>query len=363
MPACQHTEQRVSEYLIGGRSLNTSLLRVFVVDDFEPWRRFAISTLETQAGLHIVGQASDGFEAVQKAQELQPDLVLLDIGLPTLNGIEVGKRIREKLPNVKIVFCSENRSSDITEEALRIGSGYVLKSDAGRDLFPAVDAALRGSQFLSSALARDNRGGNKGQNTRSGAPNKIVAPIPPKNVVIRHEVEVYPNDAALVNSFARLIQATLAVGNVVIVIATESHRAEILDRLKADQMDMEAATEQKRYVALDRDEILAAIMVNDLPDPIRCAKLVGDVIAAVKDAQKQTPGVVICGECAPALLDRGNSEAAVQLEHMWDEIARRHNADVLCGYLWSTFSLEKSNSAFQRICAEHSAIQGRALGY
>jgi DNA-binding NarL/FixJ family response regulator len=343
--------------------LNTSLVQVFVVDDFEPWRRYAISTLEARPGLHIVGEASDGFDAVEKAQELQPGLILLDIGLPTLNGIEAGKLIREKVPNAKIVFCSENRSWDITEEALRVGAGYVLKSEAGKDLLPAVEAALRGSQFLSSTLARDNLDGNKGHIPHNSAPKKLIAPLPPENVVIRHEVEFYPNDAALVDSFARLIQATLAVGNVVIVIATESHRTEILDRLKADQVDLYAATEQKRYIAVDRDETLAAIMVDDLPDPIRLAKLLGDLSAAAKGAPKHSPRVAICGECAPALLARGNSDAAIQLEHLWDKIASRYGADVLCGYLWSTFSREKNNSAFQRICAEHSGVQGRALGY
>jgi CheY-like chemotaxis protein len=81
--------------------LEGSTTRIFVVDDFEPWRRFVSTTLQKQLTLQVIGEAVDGLEAVQKARQLQPDLILLDIGLPTLNGIEAARRIRELPPNPK----------------------------------------------------------------------------------------------------------------------------------------------------------------------------------------------------------------------------------------------------------------------
>jgi DNA-binding NarL/FixJ family response regulator len=97
---------------------------------------------------------SDGLEAVQQAEELQPDLILLDIGLPTLNGIEAARRIRRVSPASRILFVSENRSADIAEEALSTGaSGYVFKSDAGSELLPAVKAVLEGKRSISASLA------------------------------------------------------------------------------------------------------------------------------------------------------------------------------------------------------------------
>jgi DNA-binding NarL/FixJ family response regulator len=129
-------------------------VRILVVDDYEPWRRFASTTLREQPELEVVGQVSDGLEAVQKAQQLQPDLILLDIGLPTLNGIEAARRIRVVSPTSKILFVSENRSPDIAEEALSTGAGgYVVKSDAGSELLPAVKAVLEGKRFISASLA------------------------------------------------------------------------------------------------------------------------------------------------------------------------------------------------------------------
>jgi len=103
--------------------------------------------------LQIICEVSDGLEAVQKAEELQPDLVLLDIGLPNLNGIEAARRIRELSPKSRILFVSEDRSWDIAGEALRTGAnGYVVKSDAASELLPAVEAVLQGKQFVSSGL-------------------------------------------------------------------------------------------------------------------------------------------------------------------------------------------------------------------
>src|SRR6266576_2415993 len=126
-------------------------IRVFVVDDYEPFRRFVTSTVGEQPELQTIGEASDGLEAVRKAQELQPDLILLDIGLPTLNGIEAARQIRERTPKSKILIVSENRSQDIVHEVLRRGAaGYVVKSDVATELLPAVEAVLKGKQFVST---------------------------------------------------------------------------------------------------------------------------------------------------------------------------------------------------------------------
>lgn len=130
-----------------------SIVKVLVVDDFEPWCRLICSMLQKHPGLQIVGEVSDGLEAVQRARELQPDLVLLDIGLPDINGIEVARGIRKFSPKTKILFVAEDNSPEVAEAALGTGArGYVVKSDAGRELLPAVEAVLGGERFISSSL-------------------------------------------------------------------------------------------------------------------------------------------------------------------------------------------------------------------
>lgn len=137
-----------------GGTLEEPIRCVLIVDDYEPMRRFLVTKLQTKKELRIMSEATDGPEAVEKARELQPDLILMDIGLPTLNGIEAAREIQKLSPGSKILFVSENRSSDVAEEALRSGGlGYVVKSDAEKDLLPAVDAVLNGKRFISASLA------------------------------------------------------------------------------------------------------------------------------------------------------------------------------------------------------------------
>jgi DNA-binding NarL/FixJ family response regulator len=131
-----------------------SSLRVLVVDDYEPFRRFSCSTLEIRPDLQVVGEASDGLEAVQKAEELQPDLIVLDIGLPTFNGIEVARRIRKLCPECKVLFMTLESSADVAQEAFCLGAmGYVVKARAGSELLAALEAVLEGRQFVSRGLS------------------------------------------------------------------------------------------------------------------------------------------------------------------------------------------------------------------
>jgi DNA-binding NarL/FixJ family response regulator len=130
-----------------------SAIRVLVVDDLEPWRRFVTTSLDKEPDLEVVSGASDGLEAVRKAEELQPDLIVLDIGLPKLNGIEAARRIRKLVPKSKILFLTQESSDDVVREAFSVGArGYVVKIDAGSDLLPAVESVLRGRSFVSSGL-------------------------------------------------------------------------------------------------------------------------------------------------------------------------------------------------------------------
>ena len=131
--------------------MGVSLVRVLIVEDFVPFRRFLCSTLGTKPQLQVVSEASDGLEAVQKAEELKPDLILLDIGLPSLNGIAAARQIRKLSPESKIIFVSQESSADIIQEALNLGAwAYVLKTRAQSDLVAAVEAVLLGRQFVSS---------------------------------------------------------------------------------------------------------------------------------------------------------------------------------------------------------------------
>jgi DNA-binding NarL/FixJ family response regulator len=120
-----------------------SSVRILVVEDFPPFRQFICSMLGERNGLQIIGEAADGLEAVQKAVELKPDLILMDIGLPSLNGLEAARRILELVPESKIIFLSQESSADVMQAALKMGArGYVVKIKATSELMTAIDAAI-----------------------------------------------------------------------------------------------------------------------------------------------------------------------------------------------------------------------------
>lgn len=137
------------------RNRRGSTIRVLVVEDNEPFRQFVRATLGIRPELQIISEVSDGLEAVQRALELQPALIVLDIGLPSLNGIEAARQIRKLSPKSAILFLTQETSPDVVQEALDLGaSGFVFKAQAARDLLIAVEAVLRNERFVSSTLKR-----------------------------------------------------------------------------------------------------------------------------------------------------------------------------------------------------------------
>lgn len=118
-------------------------IRILLVDDFEPWRQYVRSLLQTRAEFSVVAEVSDGLAAVQKAKELKPDLILLDIGLPSLDGMKAANCIRQAAPEARIIFVSNNSDTELRQAAVRSNAkGYVLKTNAAKELLPVIDAAM-----------------------------------------------------------------------------------------------------------------------------------------------------------------------------------------------------------------------------
>jgi len=127
---------------------------IVIADDFAAFRSFVRSKLQ-ENGFQNVAEASDGLEAVAKAAELQPDLLILDIGMPNLDGIKAAAQIHSIAPESKILFVSQNTDPDIVQSALSDGAGgYVCKSEIDHELLPAIEAVFEGKRFVSAVLRR-----------------------------------------------------------------------------------------------------------------------------------------------------------------------------------------------------------------
>jgi DNA-binding NarL/FixJ family response regulator len=335
-------------------------IRVLIVDDYEPWRRFIRLTLLAYENLQVIGEVSDGLEAVEKAYQLQPDLILLDIGLPKLNGIEAARRIREVSPASKILFVSENRAADLAEEGLRVGGGgYVVKSSAAAELSAAIRLVLQGKQFLSPSLSGPSLRNPEEQNTANILSWKgITAAAKEESVIARnHEAGFYSEDRGLLDAVTQFIGTALKAGNAAIVIATESHRNRLLVSLQDYGLNVVTAVEQGRYIAVDAADALSTLMVDGELDGVRFfrefAALIGN---AARAATAVNGRVAIFGECVQLLWAEARAEAAIQAEKVSNQLATRYDVDILCGYSLTSFQGGIGSHIFEKVCAEHSAV-------
>lgn len=339
-----------------------SPIRILVVDDFEPFRAFVTSSLEQHSQLQIIGELSDGLEAVRRAAELHPDLILLDIGLPSLNGIAAAHRIREHSPRSKILFVSGNQSSDIIEQALSAGAdGYLVKSDAGRQLLVAVGAVLQGKHYLSSSLSglEVNHNGHQHAGTYALSKPKQLTPPEKGEIVGRHEAVFYSNDRQLLDRVSQFIGTALNAGNGAVVVATCEHREGLVQSLQASGVDIAVALEQGRYIAVDAADTLSSCMVNGVLDSVQFLQSFGQLILQAASAAKtEYPRVAVFGEGPDLLWRQGNIKAAILDEQLGNQLAETYAMDILCGYSLSSIRGEAVD-VLQQICAEHSAVYCR----
>jgi DNA-binding response OmpR family regulator len=306
--------------------------RILVVEDFEPFRRLICSTLQERVEFQV-SEASDGWEAVQNAKDRQPDLILLDIALPGLNGIEVARRVRELANPPKILFISQESSSDVVQEAFRSGAaGYIHKPRVGSKLLLAVETIQLGSRFVSGCDAATTN----------------------KHTAFHHEVELYSDDAAFIKNLGRFIHSALAIGTAAIVVATEQHRAALARELASLGCDTRRAHADGQYISLDAKETLSKIVAYQMPDPARFTEVIGDIIDEVDDST--FPGVTIFGEMVALLWADGDQAAAIRLEELWNGLGAERSFSLRCAYPIRGFENSEQSRLITQVCAQHSDV-------
>jgi CheY-like chemotaxis protein len=297
-------------------------LRILVVEDHARFRHLICAALQRRAEFQTI-EAEDGLDALQKVEELLPDLILLDINVPKMHGFEVARRIRKLAPRARLLFLSQESSSDIVRKALNLGAhGYVHKMSAATDLLSAIDAVLAGQRFVS----------------RSAAFTEPIDRAAPR----RHEILFCPDDAAIVDGFARCVAAALNAADAAIILATESHRTHLLQALRTQGVDIDGAVERGTCLWFDADVA---------PDPFRFLEAINGVRAAATNAGKAHPRIAFAGERAGRLWAAGRTSEAVQLEQLCGELAQ--DVDILCVY---PVPYTTDDQALTHICAEHTAV-------
>ena len=315
---------------------------ILVVDDYEPWRRHLASTLGNNPHWRIVGEAADGPEAVAKAIDIRPDLILLDVGLPTVNGIEAARQILERNPALNILFVSEHQSWEVAEAALHTGArGYLCKSDSGRELSPALDAVAAGGRFVAARF---------GGRVVDNASHQRSADIR------RHEALYYSTEALLLDRWASVAEEALDESATFLLLTTPSREQRLRAMLEKRGANLPVPISEGRYVSLGVDETLSKFMVGDRLDETRFwTAATSLMLSLAKASTAEQPHVVACGECAPTLCVRGNAEAAVRLEQLWDELTRTYNLDTVCGFALDACQCEDPGAVLEDMKSIHTA--------
>ena len=194
-----------------------SALRILVVDDHELVRRGLRSILETHPNWVVAGEATTGREAIEKADTLKPEVVILDMSMPELNGLEATRGILKVLPNARILVLTQHDSEQLARSFLQVGvQGYLVKSDAARDLVPAVESLEQGRPFFTSKVARMVLDGYLENLTSEGDPPAALTPSEAQIVQLLAEGKTNKEVAGALN---------------IAVKTVETHRAHIMRKL------------------------------------------------------------------------------------------------------------------------------------
>jgi len=297
-------------------------VKILVVEDHPGFRDLICTALRQDEDFEIV-EAADGLEAVQKAEDQLPDLILLDVNLPKLHGFEVAKEVRKLAPSARVLFMSQEMSPEIVRKALSLGVyGYIQKMSAATDLVPAIDAALAGQRFVSSSVA---------------FLEPVDAPAPR-----RHEIIFCPEDAAVIDGFSRHTAAALNAADAALLLVTKSHLPILLQELRTQGVDIDGAIARGTLLSFDADVAR---------EPARFLEAIDAVRAAAAKAGKARPRIAFCGERAGRLWAAGRIAEAVELERLCGDLP--DDVDIFCAY---PVPYTDDDQALRHICAEHTAV-------
>ena len=302
-----------------------SPVTVLIAEDFAPFREFVCRDLQRRPGFELV-TVVDGGAAVQKAEELRPAVILLDIGLPELDGLTAARHIRSRCPESRIVFLTQESSADVVHEALTLGAnGYIEKTRA-LYVLPTVEAILE---------HRSNGQGRPGDHA--------AAPY-------HHHVQFSRDDSTLLDGIDRFVGPALAAREPAILFGTRPHWHALIGRLCRRGVNVDDAVERGTLAYFDAEEVVSHILANGVES---CVPLFLRAIESACAKARAGQRVPVFGEVVSLLYAAGRVDAAVALERAGNEMLRTWPIEIMCAY--PLLPLD-SGTGFTNICAQHTAV-------
>ena len=319
-------------------------VEVLIVDDHELLRRTIRSFLETHPDYHVCGEASDGTEAIEKVRQLHPDLVLMDINMPRMDGLEATRIIRSEAPNCDVVIVTQNDMAIAREQARSVNAkGAVAKCNLTRDLLPI----MRGVKMENNSSFDTTKDLASQGEPWCGLLNGAA----PRD----HIVQLYQDQQFLNRAVCRFAAAAIANGEGVILVPTVAHWDAFRPRLESEGVDVKAAEKRGQLTVVDADNLLPTFMRDGMPDSPVFLGLAQSVVSQAR-GDGRYPKVRWWGEMVNILWERGDVAASMQLEDQFDQLAYEQDIAIFCSFLMDNFDGDVHARMLPRLGENHSHL-------
>jgi DNA-binding NarL/FixJ family response regulator len=339
-------------------------LRIVVADDHKMLRESLRGMLGTQADMEVVAEADNGRTAITLTQDLQPDIVIMDVSMPGMNGLEATERLTEQCPSSRVVILTRHSEAAYVQPLLQGGaSGLVLKQSTSDELLRAIRLVATGKTFIDSGLTRrlvarmkrrtESRAAASKRATREDAEpwGGLLARAGPRD----HIVQLYQDQQFLIRAVSRFAASAIANGEGVILVPTAAHWEAFRPCLEADGVDTRAALERGQLTVHDADAFLPRFMRGAMPEAPVFLALAAEVIAAARGGGRY-PKVRWWGEMVNILWERGDVAGSMKLEDQFDRLAHEHEIAIFCSFVMDNFSGAVHSRMLPRLGHNHSHL-------
>jgi CheY-like chemotaxis protein len=335
-----------------------SLVEILIADDHEGFRRAVRSIIETEAAYRVCGEARDGIDAVDKVRQLRPDIVLMDINMPRMDGLQATQIIRRELPDCKVIIVTQNNARIAREQArIADAKGFVAKSRLARDLILTL-----GSVAMGNDGGLDPRKGERRVVSDCHAPDKAVPTegepwcgLLASAAPCDHIVQLYQDQEFLNRAVCRFAAAAITNGEGVILVPTVAHWDAFRPRLESEGVDVKAAEKRGQLTVVDADTLLPTFMRDGMPDSPVFLGLAQNVVSQAR-GDGRYPKVRWWGEMVNILWERGDIAASMQLEDQFDQLAHEQDIAIFCSFLMDNFDGDVHARMLPRLSENHSHL-------
>ena len=333
-------------------------VEVLIADDHDGLRRAIRSVIESEPAYRVCGEARDGVDAVDKARQLRPDIVLMDVNMPRMDGLQATAIIQREFADCTVIVVTQNETTIAREQARIAGAdGFVANSDLSRDLFStmrrvAMENNSRPNLKKSERVKRDGKTGSAHGVANEGEPwSGLLVSAAPSD----HIVQLYQDQEFLNRAVCRFAAAAITNGEGVILVPTVAHWDAFRPRLESEGVDVKAAEKRGQLTVVDADNLLPTFMRGGMPDSPVFLGLAQNVVSKAR-GDGRYPKVRWWGEMVNILWERGDVAASMALEDQFDQLAHEQDIAIFCSFLMDNFDGDVHARMLPRLGENHSHL-------